>query len=147
MSTCNCEVCMRSEKFTKLTEDMSDTHKAVFWELYDILLHSELDLGYYKSLVDGSWPDADTVIHRVRNRKEKRAEVQPPVAPRKTFVSNIQLGNRRADISLKHTENDGTEFIVDMFENNSFINSVLIVNKSIYFAQDAAENWVTSVTK
>ena len=38
-------------------------------------------------------------------------------------------------------------FLVEMFENDEFMQSRQIVGKSIHYCRDAAENWIIGVIK
>lgn len=146
MASCECDTCVRSDNFVKRTAHLSESDKHLFWELYDILLEREFDLDYYKCLVDGNWPSADDVIHKIRKRKIKAAEIEATTPEhKKTLVYSIQTGRRLADVNLLELGSD--TFEVQMFEDKLLKNSVIIVNHSMHFIRDVADNWVNGIIK
>lgn len=73
--TCKCDICNRGRAVRDRLALLPESERS-FWEnIYDDVLHLELDLGYYKSIVDGSWPGADEVIagrrKQVADRKQE----------------------------------------------------------------------------
>lgn len=68
---CDCAICTRSKAFQKHIELVPAESKKFFEAIYDVLLETESSLEYRNALVDGSWPDADTVIATIRSRKPK----------------------------------------------------------------------------
>ena len=46
-----------------------------------------------------------------------------------------------------HLKNTIDGFLVEMFENDEFMQSRQIVGKSIHYCKDAAENWIIGVIK
>ena len=78
MDGCNCAQCQRSRRVSATLEtgDM-DAFRALIHELYTELMHTEMDLNYAQAVVDGSWPDAASVIRTTRARlKKKRAQAR-----------------------------------------------------------------------
>ena len=41
----------------------------------------------------------------------------------------------------------GTTYVVDMFEDETLLESRTLLNKSIHYAQDVAENWENGIIK
>ena len=143
---CNCDICIRSDNFTKRIAHLPESDKEVFWDLYDILLEREFDLDYYKCLVIGDWPSADDVIHKIRKRKMEATAVEVTIPePKKTLVYSVQTGRRLADVNS--LESDSDTFEVQMFEDRLLKNSVIIVNHSMHFIRDVADNWVSGIIK
>lgn len=67
---CECSICQQITEFYKYLETVPNDSKPYFLDLYDALIEASSDLEYYKSIIDGSWPNADEVIERFRKTKE-----------------------------------------------------------------------------
>jgi hypothetical protein len=68
-SSCKCAVCQAHRTFQEHLAQVPEHLKPYFEALYDIHVHTALDRDYYAAIVDGSWPDADELIKRIRDRK------------------------------------------------------------------------------
>lgn len=66
---CECNVCKYSRKVAEKLELIPEDQRAFWEEMYDILIHAELDRDHYRAVIDGSWPDADEFIQRVRTHR------------------------------------------------------------------------------
>jgi hypothetical protein len=63
---CNCLICMRHAAFVRALSEIPEDGRR-FWEhIYDQLNGAEFDADYYRAIVEGTWPDADKVIHQSR---------------------------------------------------------------------------------
>jgi hypothetical protein len=71
--SCECSICQRSLLFKQTLERITETKDKQFFEdLFSHLYNVEMDRDYYRSIVDGSWPDSDEVIKQRReDRKTK----------------------------------------------------------------------------
>lgn len=67
VKVCECELCVRTKKFRASLEKIPESERAFWTDLYDHLFHVEVDRDYYKSIVEGSWPNADEVISNYRD--------------------------------------------------------------------------------
>jgi hypothetical protein len=70
MNTCNCAICQRSQQFQEALKLVPETDKQFWKDLFSLLYDVEMDRDYYRAIVDGSWPNADEVIHQRRTKKE-----------------------------------------------------------------------------
>lgn len=66
MTNCDCKICNRFQKFKAWLDTIPDESKEFAIKIYDDLTLTEDDRDYYKAIVDGSWPNADEVIKRIR---------------------------------------------------------------------------------
>ena len=69
---CECEVCQLSRKVHEKLELLPEDQRAFWEEMYDALVHAEFDRDYYRSVIDGSWPNSDLVIERVRTHRASK---------------------------------------------------------------------------
>lgn len=69
---CECEVCQLSRKVSKKLDLLPEDQRTFWEEMYDALVHAEFDRDYYRSVIDGSWPNADLVIERVRTHRASK---------------------------------------------------------------------------
>jgi hypothetical protein len=75
---CHCPVCQDSARFQSELIKLPAERQGVFRDLYDNLLDKEMDLEYYRAVLDGSWPAADEIIAKFHD--------QPVSASRLTLV-------------------------------------------------------------
>jgi hypothetical protein len=68
VKVCECKLCIRTKKFRASLEKIPESEREFWIGLHDDLYHVEVDRDYYKSIVDGSWPNADEVISNNRSR-------------------------------------------------------------------------------
>jgi hypothetical protein len=69
MSKCECQVCYFSRLVNAEIQKLEDPDaQNFFMNMYDMLVHAEMDKDYYKAIVDGQWPNADELI---KKRREK----------------------------------------------------------------------------
>jgi hypothetical protein len=69
MSKCQCDVCNYSRMVNEYIQKLEDPDdREFFLNMYDMLIHSEMDRDYYKAIVDGQWPNADELIQKRRNK-------------------------------------------------------------------------------
>ena len=69
MSKCECQVCYFSRLVNAQIQKLEDPDAQNFFlNMYDMLIHAEMDRDYYKSIVDGQWPNADELIQKRRNK-------------------------------------------------------------------------------
>ncbi len=70
--SCPCKICRRNRVYDKhislikgagLEDETIDFIKGQ----YSDLNHVEMDRDYYKAILYGTWPNADEIIHRLRN--------------------------------------------------------------------------------
>ena len=54
------------------------------------------------------------------------------------------LDNRKAEIRKENTE-ECEYYVVDLFLNNTLVESRELQGKSIYYANDVAENWMNGI--
>jgi len=66
---CECEVCKKSQVVRQKLALLPESERDFWHNMYDDLITVEMDLSYYKSIVDGSWPDADRIIALRRTPK------------------------------------------------------------------------------
>lgn len=69
MDPCNCRICLRSHRFKEALEKVPDQEKQFFRDLFSDLYSVEMDRDYYRAIVEGSWPTADEIIRKHRERK------------------------------------------------------------------------------
>lgn len=69
---CDCDVCKLSRKVREKLELMPEDQRGFWEEFYDNFIHVEFDRDYYKSVIDGSWPNADNVIENARSRVQQK---------------------------------------------------------------------------
>lgn len=67
---CECSVCQYSRKLQANLEGLPPEQKAFFEDMYDILIHTEMDRGYYYAIIKNQWPGSDEVIQRYRDEKD-----------------------------------------------------------------------------
>lgn len=62
----DCPICQRTRLFRQALERVPEQDKE-FWDgIFDALFHADSDRDYWRSIVDGSWPNADDVIAKYR---------------------------------------------------------------------------------
>lgn len=66
---CECTVCQYSRKVQANLEGLPPEKKAFFEDMYDILIHTEMDRDYYREIIRGRWPGSDEIIQRYREKK------------------------------------------------------------------------------
>ena len=59
------------------------------------------------------------------------------------IISEFEKDNRRAIVIF----NDETVFTVEMYEDNKLVESREIVDHTLQYAEDCAENWIESIIK
>ena len=72
--SCNCEVCQYSRKVQENLEGLPEDKRKFFEDMYEILVHVEMDRDWYKCIIEGVWPNADDIIQRSRERRKKSDE-------------------------------------------------------------------------
>jgi hypothetical protein len=68
-STCQCQICHRNRQFKEVIERVPAQDKEFWKAIFDRLFNVENDRDYYKAVVEGTWPNADKVIHDHRSAK------------------------------------------------------------------------------
>ena len=64
---CECEVCYFSRLVNEQIQKLEDPEAQNFFlNLYDMVVHAEMDRDYYKAIVEGVWPNADEIIAKHR---------------------------------------------------------------------------------
>ncbi len=67
---CECDVCHFSRLVNAHIQKLEDEDaQNFFMNMYDMLIHAEFDRDYYKAVIDGTWPEADTLIQKYRNKR------------------------------------------------------------------------------
>lgn len=69
---CECALCKRNLAVVEQLKALPDSQRKFWEEMYDILLHTELDLDWNQAIVNGSWPDADRIIESRREQVRER---------------------------------------------------------------------------
>lgn len=76
MSDCQCQVCHFSRLVNVEIQKLEDSGaKNFFLNLYDMLIHTEMDRDYYKAIIDGKWPNADELIQRRRQKLSNSSDI------------------------------------------------------------------------
>jgi len=70
LKDCTCPLCQRIRKIRKVMAASKGEMYAFLLELAEELAHVEMDRDYYKSIVEGSWPQADKIIENARKRRK-----------------------------------------------------------------------------
>jgi hypothetical protein len=65
---CNCPVCKDTARFQSELIKLPLESRDAFRDLYDNLLGQEMDVEYYRAVLDGSWPSADSIIAKFHDR-------------------------------------------------------------------------------
>jgi hypothetical protein len=66
---CDCKLCVRNKSVQLAIERLPDDRQQFFSDFFEYVIGVETDLGYYKAIVDGSWPNADEIIKYKRGKK------------------------------------------------------------------------------
>ncbi len=75
MSKCTCELCELNKLITKASKSNDIKFVKETLEKFSALYFNvEGDRAYYKSIVYGTWPEADKVIKYIRTKKNKLKE-------------------------------------------------------------------------
>jgi len=62
VKTCECEVCKYGKLVWKNLDGMTPEQREFFEDMYLRLCHVENDVAYYKSILDGNWPNARGIL-------------------------------------------------------------------------------------
>ena len=62
MSTCNCDVCQRNKTFCARLAWLPEPQRAYWDSLGEDLLHLQMDVDYYKAIMNGQWPSGKEVL-------------------------------------------------------------------------------------
>jgi hypothetical protein len=54
--TCACATCAHYAVFKDHMQRIPEGSRAFLAELYDDLMHTQMDLSFYRSIADGTWP-------------------------------------------------------------------------------------------
>lgn len=73
---CNCDLCVRNREIRQKIEELPEDKQEFFNDFFDGLMETEMDLNYYKSIVDGSWPHSDEIICQSRAQRAARLEAR-----------------------------------------------------------------------
>ena len=69
---CECDVCHFSRLVNAQIQKLEDEDAQNFFlNMYDMLIHTEFDRDYYKAIIDGTWPEADKMIMKYRNKRSQ----------------------------------------------------------------------------
>ncbi len=69
MSDCQCQICCFSRSVSAEINKLEDpSSQEFFLNLYDMLIHTEMDRDHYKAIIEGKWPNADDLIKRRREK-------------------------------------------------------------------------------
>lgn len=79
---CNCDVCNKYKCFKEHLSTIPIEYHTWITALYEEITNIEMDLNYYKSLVDGSWADADAIIQQRRRNNVKRLAERRMIDPK-----------------------------------------------------------------
>lgn len=70
---CNCEECQRMATLDRLTATMTEEQKAFVMNLYEDLIHANMDRAHYEAILNGTWPSAKETLEQAL----KLAQAQP----------------------------------------------------------------------
>lgn len=65
---CDCKICKRHSQFVIWLKLLPEESRPFAQKLFDTLNHTEDDLTYAMSIIDGTWPTSDDII---KSRREK----------------------------------------------------------------------------
>lgn len=68
MLKCECKSCKMSAAYEVALEHVPEEHKAVFVELYEECVHAQTDAAYYRSIVEGVWPNSEEILAQYRQK-------------------------------------------------------------------------------
>lgn len=71
---CVCKICVRGKEFQEKLALIPEEHRKYFEEIYDQLNDVENSLDHANAIIDGSWPDADSIIMHTRFKKVRSME-------------------------------------------------------------------------
>lgn len=57
--SCNCRVCVYAREVQKHLNDLPKKHAEFFEDMYNQLVHTEMDRDVNQAIIDGTWPSAD----------------------------------------------------------------------------------------
>lgn len=60
--SCECRVCEYGRLFQKNLDELSDSQREFWLDMYDNLAFAEDEVAYYKSILDGKWPNARGIL-------------------------------------------------------------------------------------
>lgn len=69
MASCECAVCVEGQKYRALINEICEKDPALgdrVKELHEAFIETQMNRNYFRSLVNGDWPNADEVIKRKR---------------------------------------------------------------------------------
>lgn len=77
--SCNCQVCQDLRRWRlKIHSDSQQDREEVFQEMFGRIEDAETDLSYYRALVRGEWPRAETILEhalaKIREAKNGKEE-------------------------------------------------------------------------
>ena len=65
---CDCQVCQQGREFKRRLELVPEPERPYWNDLYETLIHAEMDRDWYRAIFDGSWPDARRMLLRAARR-------------------------------------------------------------------------------
>ena len=76
---CNCQVCQDLRRWrSKIHSDVREDREEVFQEMFGRIKDAETDLSYYKAILNGEWPSAETILEhaltKIRAEKNGKEE-------------------------------------------------------------------------
>ena len=67
MSQCDCDVCYYARQVNLYINKIEDEDvQNFFMNMYDMLIHAEMDKDYYQAIVKNQWPDSDRILKKYR---------------------------------------------------------------------------------
>jgi hypothetical protein len=76
---CDCRLCTRARAFQAHLAHLAPAQRTFFEGIYDDLENLEMEHNHLHAVADGSWPNADEIIQRMRT--ERGSPAYQPVAP------------------------------------------------------------------
>lgn len=69
---CQCALCDRNDMIREFIMDKPQEVQEFVMDMNEMLIHAEMDKEYYRSVVYGTWPDADELIQTARKIQANR---------------------------------------------------------------------------
>lgn len=69
---CQCEVCKFYKEFSDRLDALPIEHQEFFTKMYDDMVHLQSRFNHQRAIIDGSWPNADSIIKKKREDRSSK---------------------------------------------------------------------------
>ena len=69
---CNCAVCMYYKEFKERIILLPEEQREFFIKMYEDMVHLQSRFNHQRAIIDGSWPNADSIIKKKREDRSSK---------------------------------------------------------------------------